>query len=56
MYALHKHFTIVYRELTDRIVVTSIVAHGNYSCMYGEKEYPSIYDVIRDIDAGKFGP
>lgn len=56
MYILHKHFTIIYREADDHIVVTSITAHGNYSCMYGEMEYPSIHDVIKDIDAGKFGP
>lgn len=54
MYALHKNFTIIYREIDNHIVVTSIATQDNRSCMYGEREYPSIRDVILDIDSGKF--
>ena len=42
-------------ESPKQIVVTSIVANGNFHCMYGERIYDSLDDVKRDIDAGRYG-
>ncbi len=51
----YKHFTIFYEKKNDKIVVTSILAHYNYPCNYGDLVYASLKDVLRDIDDGKFG-
>lgn len=52
----YKHFMIFYESKNGMIVVTSIIAHGNFQCIYGERTYLSLDDLKRDIDAGKFGP
>ena len=42
-------------ERPKQIVVTSIVANGNFHCMYGERIYDSLEDVKHDIDEGRYG-
>lgn len=41
-------------ERPKQIVVTSIVANGNFHCMYGERIYDSLEDVKHDIDEGRY--
>lgn len=61
MITFYKQYMIQYDERPRRdgspkqIVVTSIVANGNFNCMYGERIYDSLDDVKRDIDEGKYG-
>ena len=61
MITFYKQYMIQYdvRPRRDgspkQIVVTSIVANGNFNCMYGERIYDSLDDVKRDIDEGKYG-
>lgn len=55
MVEFYKHFMIQYEERDDKIVVKSIIAHGNFQCMYGERTYNSLSDVKDDIDDGKYG-
>ena len=61
MITFYKQYMIQYDERPRRdgspkqIVVTSIVANGNFNCMYGERIYDSLDDVKRDIDAGRYG-
>lgn len=61
MITFYKQYMIQYDErprrdgLPKQIVVTSIVANGNFNCMYGERIYDSLDDVKRDIDEGKYG-
>lgn len=56
MVATYKHFMIHYHESGAKIIVTSVIAHGNYQCMYGEHIYNSLSDVKKAIDAGRYGP
>ena len=56
MVAHYKHFMVLYEERNGKIVVTSVIAHGNFQCMYGERVYDSLEDVKKDIDAGRYGP
>ncbi len=61
MIAFYKQYMIHYDERprqdesSKQIVVTSIVANGNFKCMYGERIYDSLDDVKRDIDEGRYG-
>lgn len=55
MYMLYKHFMILYDEVDGKIEVKSIIAHGNYQCLYGHKIYDSLEDLKRDIDNKRYG-
>ena len=55
MVTFYKHFMIQYKERDDRVIVTSIIAHGNFQCVYGERIYASLDDVKSDIDSGRYG-
>ncbi len=56
MTATYKHFMIFYEEQNGKIIVSSIIAHGNFQCMYGTRTYDSLSDVKKDIDNGTYGP
>lgn len=55
MVATYKQFMIFYEKKGSQIVVTSIIANGNYQCMYGTRTYDSLDAVKRDIDAKRYG-
>lgn len=55
MVAFYKHFMYQYEERNGKIVVTSIIAHGNFQCIYGERIYNSHDDLKKDFDSGKYG-
>ena len=65
MITFYKEYIIQYNPVQDsyskqnerpkQIVVTSIVANGNFHCMYGERIYDSLEDVKHDIDEGRYG-
>lgn len=55
MCASYKQYTIFYEEKEGKIIVTSIIANGNFTCMYGNRIYNSFEDLKKDIDDGKYG-
>lgn len=55
MVAFYKQFMYQYKEKDGKIIVTSIVAHGNFHCIYGERVYDSINALHKDLDDGKYG-
>lgn len=55
MVAFYKQFMYQYEKKDGKIVVTSIIAHGNFQCIYGTRTYASISDLEKDFDAGKYG-
>lgn len=55
MYTTYKHFMILYDIVDGKIVVKSIIANGNYQCMYGTRTYDSLEDLKRDIDNKRYG-
>ena len=55
MVRFYKQFMYQYKERDGKIVVTSIIAHGNFQCIYGEKVYDSFKDLEDDLDSGKYG-
>ena len=55
MYTLYKQFMIIYDQEGSKIVVKSIIANGNFQCLYGHRTYDSIEDVKKDIDNKRYG-
>jgi len=55
MYTFYKQYMIRFKEENGKIIVTSIIANGNFQCLYGEKTYNSMAEVERDIDSGVYG-
>lgn len=55
MVELYKHFMYQYTEKNGKFVVTSIIAHGNFQCIHGERVYDSLSDLKKDLDNGKYG-
>ena len=55
MVGFHKHFMFQYTEKDGKIIVSSIIAHGNFQCTYSKHIYDSIDDLKKDLDDGKFG-
>ena len=55
MTAFYKHFMIRYEQQGSKILVTSIIAHGNFQCMYGTRIYDSLDALKRDLDNKVFG-
>lgn len=51
----YKQYTILFEEKDGKIVVSSIIANGNFQCIYGERIYDSLSSLKRDIDDGKYG-
>ncbi len=46
---------IIYEEKDGKIVVKSIIANGNFQCMYGEVIYNSLSDLKADLAKGRYG-
>lgn len=55
MVAYYKHFMIRYEESQGKIIVKSIIANGNYQCIYGERVYNTLDDLKKDIDNKRYG-
>ena len=55
MIAYYNQYMIYYEEKDGKIVVKSIIANGNFQCMYGERVYDSLDDLKTDLANGRYG-
>lgn len=55
MVAYYEQYMIIYEEKDSKIIVKSIIANGNFQCMYGEVIYNSLDDLKADLAKGRYG-
>lgn len=55
MVTYYEQYMIIYEEKDGKIVVKSIIANGNFQCMYGEVIYNSLSDLKADLAKGRYG-